>query len=103
MKRLLRDAGLPVAEFLTVRKSENIAFDEVEKKLGLPFFVKPANLGSSIGVSKIKDKTQFDEAVKQAFLYDTKILFEEYIKGKEVECAVLGNNNPMTSGESFDR
>lgn len=98
MKRLLRDAGLPVAKFLTFQKGEKIDFSIIEKEIGLPFFVKPANLGSSIGVSKIKNEEQFATAVNEAFQYDTKIIVEGYIKGRELECAVLGNDNPIASG-----
>jgi D-alanine-D-alanine ligase len=97
MKRLLRDAGLPVAKFLTFRRTEKIDFAKIEKELGLPFFVKSANLGSSIGVSKVKNEEQFGNAVDEAFLYDTKILVEQFIEGREVECAVLGNDNPIAS------
>jgi len=96
-KRLLRDAGLPVGKFLVFRRGEEITFDKVKKELGLPFFVKPANLGSSIGVSKVKEKKEFAASIKEAFSYDTKILIETFIPGKEVECSVLGNENPIAS------
>ncbi|MCK4234431.1 D-alanine--D-alanine ligase [candidate division WOR-3 bacterium] len=99
MKRLLRDAGIPIATFLSFNRSSiNVTnFDDVMKKLGLPFFVKPANLGSSVGISKVSDGKQFDVAVKEAFRYDRKILFEEFIEGREIECSVLGNDNPIAS------
>lgn len=99
MKRLLRDAGLPTALFLAYKEHEknNIVFEEVQKNLGLPFFVKPANLGSSVGVSKVHNKDEFFTAVTLAFSYDNKILIEEYIKGKEIECSVLGNEKPIAS------
>lgn len=92
-KRLLRDAGIPVADFLTFNFSEikKISFEEIENDLGLPFFVKPANLGSSVGISKVKNKAEFQEAINNAFQYDNKILIEKYIKGRELECALLGN------------
>jgi D-alanine-D-alanine ligase len=70
----------------------------MEAKLGLPLFVKPANLGSSVGISKVKNKNDFDEAINQAFEYDTKTLIEEFVDGREIECAVLGNQNPIASG-----
>ena len=98
MKRLLRDAGIPIGNFLVFRDGEDIDFDAIVDKLGLPFFVKPANLGSSVGVNKVKDKQIFDDAIAEAFEYDTKILLEEYIDGRELECAVLGNQNPQASG-----
>lgn len=98
-KRLLRDAGIPIAAFLTVhiRDRKKIDFDEVVKELGLPFFVKPANAGSSVGVSKVKDEGSFAKAIDEAFLYDRKILIEEFIAGREIECSVLGNEEPIVS------
>lgn len=99
MKRLLRDAGIPTAAFFVLHQSEvdTIDFDEIKKQLGLPFFIKPANLGSSVGINKVKDRRQFEDAVKDAFQYDNKILVEEYIQGREIECSVLGNENPIAS------
>ena len=104
-KRLLRDAGIPVSKFLTFKNSEPISFEIVEKELGLPVFVKPANLGSSVGISKAKDKEGFEAAIKLAFEFDNKIIIEEYIKGREIECAVLGNDSPKASipGEVIPR
>jgi D-alanine-D-alanine ligase len=98
MKRLLRDAGIPIAKFFVFTQHDQIDFEEIEAKLGLPFFVKPANLGSSVGISKVKHKNDFDEAIEQAFEYDTKTLIEEFVDGREIECAVLGNQNPIASG-----
>ncbi|MDP2947651.1 MAG: D-alanine--D-alanine ligase [Nanoarchaeota archaeon] len=97
MKRLLREAKIPVAKFLAVKKNNVPTFKEVVKKLGLPFFVKPANTGSSVGINKIKKEKDFKKAVKEAFKYDLKIIFEEYIEGREIECSVLGNDNPIAS------
>lgn len=96
-KRILRDANLPIGEFLVFKKFEKLNFDQIKNKLGLPFFVKPANLGSSVGVSKVKNRKDFDKAIKESFLYDTKIIIEEFIDGREIECAVLGNDNPIAS------
>ncbi len=98
MKRLLRDAGIPIGDFLVFREGEDVDFDTIVDQLGLPFFVKPANLGSSVGVNKVKDKQTFAMAIAEAFEYDTKILVEEFIDGRELECAVLGNLNPQASG-----
>lgn len=98
MKRLLRDAGIPIGKFLVFREEDNADFDAIVNKLGLPFFIKPANLGSSVGVNKVKDKETFDVAIAEAFEYDTKILIEEFIEGRELECAVLGNQDPQASG-----
>ncbi len=99
MKRLLREAGIPVVKFLTFNRSslKEIDFGRIRDELGLPLFVKPANLGSSIGMSKIKKKEQFQSALKEAFQYDNKILIEECIKGREIECSVLGNDDPVAS------
>lgn len=96
-KRLLRDAGLPIAKFLVYRKGESVSFDAVKNQLGLPCFVKPANLGSSVGVSKVQTEKQLRDAVTDAFTYDTKILIEEFVPGREIECSVLGNEKPIVS------
>ena len=99
MKRLLRDARIPVAKFLVFNRSwaDKIVFARVKRTLGLPLFVKPANLGSSVGISKVTSAVQFGHAIKEAFRYDSKILIEEYIRGREIECSVLGNENPIAS------
>ncbi len=99
MKRLLRDAGLPIPKFLAfqIAGKKDLNFDFVADKIGCPFFVKPANLGSSVGIHRVADKTEFAPATADAFLYDTKILFEENMEGREVECSVLGNDNPIAS------
>ncbi len=99
MKRLLRDADLPTNQFLTFKSFERdkISFDKIKQKLGLPFFVKPANLGSSVGITKVHNKQELLPALESAFMYDSKIIVEEYIKGKEIECSVLGNDNPIAS------
>ena len=99
MKRLLRDADIPIGKFLTFDRSsiETANFKEIEKQLGLPLFVKPANLGSSVGIHKAHTQTELEEAVKDAFNYDTKILIEEFIDGREIECSVLGNEDPIAS------
>ena len=98
MKRLLRDAGIPIGKFLVLKEQDAMDFNTIVGALGLPFFVKPANLGSSVGVNKVKDEETFDAAVREAFEYDTKILAEEFIDGRELECAVLGNDDPSASG-----
>ncbi|MGA9855664.1 MAG: D-alanine--D-alanine ligase [Gammaproteobacteria bacterium] len=97
MKRLLRDAGIPVPKFLAFSHGEQPNYSNVTQSLGLPVFVKPANLGSSVGITKAKDETSFRKAVQVAYRYDTKILIEEAILGREIECAVLGNDHPIAS------
>lgn len=98
-KQLMVQAGLPVAKYLSMRYDEEkrLAFEEVATTLGLPFMVKAANLGSSVGVSKVKGKADFEKAIADSFQYDHCILFEEYIQGREIECAILGNYPPQAS------
>jgi D-alanine-D-alanine ligase len=98
MKRLLRDSGIPIGKFLAYRDWETVpSFEEISSKLGTPIFVKPANMGSSVGVSKVHDEESFRTAVNEAFKYDTKVIFEENIPGREIECSVLGNEEPQAS------
>ena len=96
-KRLLRDAGVPIVEFLTYAAGETPDFDAVAKTLGTPLFVKPANMGSSVGVSKVADRAAFDAAVATAFRYDHRILVEQNAGGREVECAVLTDDEDRAS------
>lgn len=98
MKRLLRDAGIPIGRFIAIKSDEKLPdFKEIEEKLGVPFFIKPANMGSSVGVSKIHNEAEYLTGVQDAFNYDLKIIIEEYIQGREIECAVLGNSAPIAS------
>lgn len=99
MKRLLRDASVPIPDFLIYEwtQEETVDFMEVKDRLGLPLFVKPANLGSSVGISRVGVKEDFARAVREAFRYDSKIIIEEFIDGREIECSVLGNENPRVS------
>jgi len=99
MKRLLRDANISTANFITLHdhRPDQYSFESIVEKLGLPFFVKPANLGSSVGITKVKSKEGFDKAIADAFLYDRKILVEEFIRGREIVCSVLGNEVPIVS------
>jgi len=98
MKRLLRDAGIPIGKFLSYKSNDIMpSFTEVKAALGTPVFIKPANMGSSVGISKVHDEEQLEAALKDAFLYDNKIIIEEFIPGREIECAVLGNENPAAS------
>ncbi|TAE54342.1 MAG: D-alanine--D-alanine ligase [Bacteroidetes bacterium] len=102
-KRLLREADLLVAPYLCFHYFEKEAIDYagVVNQLGTPLFIKPANMGSSVGVRKVENKAEFDAAIAEAFRYDHKILIEEMILGREVECAVMGNAIPeaTTVGE----
>lgn len=99
MKRLLKEAGLPVPRFRALRANELEAadFGEIVRDLGLPLFVKPANLGSSVGISKVKQAGDLRRALDEALAYDTKAVIEEAIAGREIECSVLGNDDPRAS------
>ena len=98
-KRLLRDAGIGIADFVTLRKGYNdhLTYEEISIKLGKELFIKPANLGSSVGISFVDNEVDFNNAVANGFLYDPKVIVEEKIIGREIECAVLGNENPLPS------
>ncbi|MFW6138313.1 MAG: D-alanine--D-alanine ligase [Spirochaetota bacterium] len=98
MKRLLAQAEIPIPRFLVYSISlKTHHFDEIQQKLGMPVFVKPANLGSSVGITKVRNKQELENAVQEAFRYDDKIVVEEYIQGREIECSVLGNQHPAAS------
>jgi D-alanine-D-alanine ligase len=88
-KKVLRDSGIPVARHHTIRLG-----DPVENPLGYPAFVKPARLGSSVGISKVDDESELAAAVALARRHDEKVLVEEAVQGMEVECGVLGNRQP---------
>jgi D-alanine-D-alanine ligase len=98
-KRLLRDAGLNIAPFVTLTRAnrDKHSFAQISGELGLPLFVKPANQGSSVGVSKVTSEAEFTQAVRLAFEFDHKVVVEQGIKGREIECAVLGNDFPQAS------
>jgi D-alanine-D-alanine ligase len=99
-KRLLRDGGVPIAKFVVIHawEREKFNFISTSQELGLPLFIKPANTGSSVGVSKVENEADFEKALEKAFQFDNKVLIEEFIQGREIECAVLGNEVPIASG-----
>ena len=102
MKILFRDAGLPICKHIWFLRNEfetNPAgvTAQVGQHLGYPCFVKPANLGSSVGVSKAVDISSLKEAIALAAQYDRKIIVEQAIEMREIECAVLGNDDPQAS------
>ena len=102
MKRLFRDAGLPVVpwELVLRRDWENdpvAVRRRIEKRLRYPFFVKPANLGSSVGITKVHEAGELATGMDLAARYDRKILVEKAVDAREIECAVLGNENPEAS------
>lgn len=98
LKKMLAQNGLKVAPFVTLTKTYQPDYEAIKQQLGTPIlFIKPSVMGSSVGISKVKNKDQFKQAVQQAFRYDLKVLVEKYITGRELECSVLGNDDPMAS------
>lgn len=91
-KRILKEAKIPIGKFITIKNGDKISFKKISKELDLPVFIKPANMGSSVGIHKIKNKKEFLAGIRDAFQYDTKIIIEENLTGQEIECAVLGNH-----------
>jgi D-alanine-D-alanine ligase len=91
-KSVLRDKGVPVARSVTLRTG-----DTPEAPFGFPCVVKPARLGSSVGISIVRTEADLPEAIELAFAHDEKILVEEFLDGVEVECSVLGNLDPIAS------
>jgi D-alanine-D-alanine ligase len=97
-KRLLNEAGIRTAKYITLHNYDDIpSYNDVTAKLRPPLFVKPANMGSSVGINKIHNESEYKTFIKEAFLYDTKIILEEFISGREIECAVLGNEEVIAS------
>jgi D-alanine-D-alanine ligase len=102
MKTLFRDSDLPMCKYVWFlrgewERSREAVINQVEAKLGYPCFVKPANLGSSVGVSKAIDSVSLSGAIELAAEYDRKIIVEEGLDVREIECAVIGNDNPRAS------
>jgi D-alanine-D-alanine ligase len=97
-KRLMRDSGLPIARFSSFSHGDVPNYDAVVAELGSPVFVKPARLGSSVGISKAGRREEFAEAIAEAFRHDRKILVEEFVRGREIECGVLeGEDGSLTA------
>ncbi len=88
-KRLLKEAGVPVARSVTIRAESASSFKDLETALGLPLFIKPARQGSSVGVSKVTSEGEYKAALDEGFKHDSKLLAEEFIRGREIECSVL--------------
>lgn len=97
MKDVLRAHGLPVVKYQLLHQGEPIDEEGLIKTFGFPFFVKPAQLGSSVGISKVHSKEELFPAIKEAFQYDERILIEEGIDGREIECSLLGNETVEAS------
>jgi len=96
MKRVCRERGLPVVDYVTLRRG-HLDTAHVLRALEFPMFTKPANLGSSVGISKVHDLSGLTAALELAAQYDRKIIVERAIVGQELECAVLGNEEPKAS------
>ncbi len=99
MKKLLKAEGIPISDFEVIysHEREHVNFEYIKERLGLPLFIKPASLGSSVGVHKVFNPGEFEAAMADAFQFDNKVLVEEFIEGREIECAVLGNEYPKAS------
>ncbi len=105
-KRLFECAGLPIVPYVAYtgrkwRARQDDLTQEIEKNIGYPAFIKPANMGSSVGITKAHDKLELEEAINLALRYDRKVIVEKAVRCKDVECAVLGNGEPeaSTAGE----
>jgi D-alanine-D-alanine ligase len=96
MKRVCKERMLPVVDYVVAARGQSNV-DEICNRLPFPMFVKPANLGSSVGISKAHDRPELEKALVFAEQYDRKIIVERGIQGRELECAVLGNEAPMAS------
>ena len=92
-KKLLEHAGIPVAPYMSFTKGEDISFEKIKNKLGLPFIVKAGNLGSSVGISKVNTLKDFDYALTDSFKYGHEILIESFVKCRELECGIIGNES----------
>ena len=105
MKTAYAQAGLPQVKYLAVTRSQVYSNpcvfpklgDHIESELGYPCFVKPANLGSSVGISKVRNRAQLEAALDNAASYDRRVIVEAGVTAREVECAILGNDNPKAS------
>jgi D-alanine-D-alanine ligase len=102
MKALFQEAGLPICQSLWFLRSKwerepQAIISRIKARIAFPCFVKPANLGSSVGISKADDKDSLVRAIELAARYDRKILVEEGLDAREIECAVMGNDEPLAS------
>ncbi|NDG28342.1 MAG: D-alanine--D-alanine ligase, partial [Proteobacteria bacterium] len=90
-KHLVREAGVKIGDFVELKSpSDSKKYLDKIRALGLPVFVKPSRMGSSVGISKVKELSSVEKAIEEAFRYDSKVLIEKAIVGREIECAVLG-------------
>lgn len=98
-KQVLKECGIPVAGYIEFHRSQKgqISFDNVVKQVGLPLMIKSSALGSSVGISMVSGEEEFSAALEDSFQYGEKILIESFVKGRELECAVMGNDHPKAS------
>lgn len=96
-KKIIDNTDIAQANYISFEQ-DIPSFADVQNKLGLPFFIKPANMGSSLGISKVSQQSEYKIAIEEALKFDTKILVEESIKGREIECALLDNGDLKASG-----
>jgi D-alanine-D-alanine ligase len=98
-KRILNEAGIANSAFSSFLKAERhlINFETIKVKLGVPMYIKPPNLGSSVGISKVTTEAEFYQAIDLALQFDRKVLIEQNIVGREIECAVMGNGDAKAS------
>lgn len=99
MKRLLRDAQIGIADFVTVKPKtkDKYSYEELSSRFGEVLFIKPANMGSSVGISKVTTRDEYIPAIELALRFDSKVIIEEQIVGREIECSVLGNDQARVS------
>ena len=96
-KRLLAEAGLPVGKFRAIRRGAPPRYDELVAHVGTPFFLKPSNAGSSVGITKVRTSGEYKRGLDTAFRYDDKVLAEQYLRGREIECSVSDGIPPIVS------
>lgn len=96
-KKIISQTNIKQAQYIEVSSVDQVSENQIIKTLGLPVFVKPVSLGSSVGVSKVNKKVDINGAIRSALSYDNQVLIEQAISGKEVECAILGNSDPIAS------
>ena len=96
-KQLLVNEGIPTSKYQAVLPGSEISYSQIVDKVGVPFMVKPISLGSSVGVSKVSNEAEYQTALSKTLSYDQGYLAEEYISGRELECAILGNQQAKAS------
>ena len=96
-KMLFEKAEIPQARWVEMRLGGSLDFERVERELGYPCFIKPSSAGSSVGVTKAANRSELEEGVKLAFRHDYKVLIEEAIDAREIECGVMGNLEPVVA------